>query len=57
MFILSRWERAVWSAIKIASSVDLLWRNADILTNECVYLQYVLHVLNLMVSLFLVKLA
>jgi hypothetical protein len=24
MFLLSRWERAVWSAIEIASSVDLL---------------------------------
>jgi hypothetical protein len=30
VFLLSRWERAVWSAIEIASSVDLFGRYANI---------------------------
>ena len=29
VFLLSRWERAVWSAIEIASSVDLLVHYAN----------------------------
>ena len=29
VFLLSRWERAVWSAIEIASSVDLLGQYAN----------------------------
>ena len=29
VFLLSRWERAVWSAIEIASSVGLLGRYAN----------------------------
>ena len=29
VFLLSRWERAVWSAIEIASSVDLFGRYAN----------------------------
>ena len=29
MFLLSKWERAVWRAIEIASSVDLLGRFAN----------------------------
>ena len=29
MFLLSRWERAVWSAIEIASSVDLFEQYAN----------------------------
>ena len=29
VFLLSRWEKALWSAIEIASSVDLLGRYAN----------------------------
>ena len=29
VFLLSRWERAVWTAIEIASSVDLFGRYAN----------------------------
>jgi hypothetical protein len=33
VFLLSRWERAVWSAIEIASSVDLFERYAHFWDN------------------------
>ena len=29
VFLLSRWERPVWSAIEMASSVELLGRDAN----------------------------